>query len=160
MVLSCPVGRKNTRRASAWKSQKRALNGLLGAFSRVRVASALTNRFLQLIITRMSMVDKPYITAAEAALALGYTHGGYLTTLCTAGKIPGAYKSGRIWMLPSAWVEAKKAQDAAQGIVRGAGRVGRPVTTGAGLRRRDRGGAGGRSGSTGRPPGRPRKAES
>jgi hypothetical protein len=100
------------------------------------------------------MVEKPYITAAEAALALGYTHGGYLTTLCTAGKIPGAYKSGRIWMLPSAWVDAKKAQDAAQGIVRGV-KPGGHVTTGAGLKRKRPAYT-----PTGKPPGRPRKSES
>jgi len=98
-----------------------------------------------------TLETRPYITAAEAALALGYTHGGYLTTLCKDEKILGAYKSGRIWMIPTAWVEERKAHDAALGIVRGTKR-GAHVTTGAGQKRKRP-----EYKPTGRPPGRPKK---
>jgi len=102
--------------------------------------------------------NRPYMTASSAARELGYTQGGYLSTLCAAGKIPGAYKSGRIWLVPVVWVEEQKKKDAALGIKRGTGKAGRPVTTGAGLRRKDRGGPGGSPNSTGKPRGRPKKA--
>ena len=103
--------------------------------------------------------NRPYLTAASAARELGYTDGTYITLRCRQGKIPEAYKDGGIWMVPTAWVEARKERDAVYGIVRGT-KPGGHVTTGAGLRRKDRGGAGGRPGSTGRQPGRPRKSES
>jgi len=54
-------------------------------------------------------------------------------------------------MLPAAWVENKKAQDANLGIVRGI-RAGGHVTTGAGLNRKRPDYK-----PTGRPPGRPKK---
>jgi len=95
--------------------------------------------------------NRPYVTAAEAALALGYAQGNYITTLCAAGKIPGAYKSGRIWMLPTAWIEERKKLDAEQGIVRGT-KSGGHVTTGAGLKRKRPAYQ-----PTGRKPGRPKK---
>jgi hypothetical protein len=77
----------------------------------------------------------PFVTASTAARELGYTSSSYLRILCTTGKVPGAYKDGRIWLVPRAWIEQKKEQDVAQGIVRGT-RPGRPVTTGAGLNRK------------------------
>ena len=79
---------------------------------------------------------RTHIIAASAAKELGYTQGSYITKLCHAGKVPGAYKDGRIWLVPVAWVEEQKKKDAAAGIERGTGRIGRPVTTGKGLNRK------------------------
>lgn len=76
----------------------------------------------------------PFMTAASAAKALGYANGSYLSILCKTGKIPGAYQEGRIWFIPSDWVSAKQAADAAAGIQRGS-KPGRPVTTGVGVNR-------------------------
>jgi hypothetical protein len=98
--------------------------------------------------------SRAYMTAASAARELGYTQGGYITRLCRAGKLDGAYQDGGIWLVPVAWVKARKDHDDAAGIERGTGRIGRPVTTGAGLKRK-------RPEyihkPTGRPPGRPKK---
>ena len=99
------------------------------------------------------------MTASGAAKELGYATPSYVARLCAAGKIPGAYQSqgGGPWLVPTAWVEAKKEQDAAAGVERGGGRIGRPVTTGKGLNRKRTQYA---YKPTGKPPGRPRKAES
>ena len=93
----------------------------------------------------------PFMTATSAAKALGYANGSYLSVLCTAGKIPGAYKEGRIWFVPREWVIAKKKEDEAAGIQRGK-KSGRPVTTGAGVNRNRPVYV-----SNGKPRGRPRK---
>jgi neutral trehalase len=77
----------------------------------------------------------PYLTASTAARELGYTSSVYLRILCNGGKIAGAYRDGKTWLIPREWVAARQQQDAAQGIVRGV-RPGRPVTTGAGLNRK------------------------
>ncbi|MCL2122494.1 MAG: hypothetical protein FWH34_00240 [Desulfovibrionaceae bacterium] len=98
-------------------------------------------------------ISPSHIVAASAAREIGYARN-YLTTLCTAGKVPGAMKDGRIWLVPVAWVEEQKKRDADAGIARGAGRIGRPVTTGAGLKRKRPAYT-----PTGRPPGRPKKSE-
>ena len=97
--------------------------------------------------------SRPYLTAASAAKELGYAPGrSHLTTLCAAGKVPGAYRDGRIWLVPATWVEEQKKSDAAAGIERGTGRIGRPVTTGAGLKRKRPAYK-----PTGKPMGRPKK---
>lgn len=103
----------------------------------------------------------PFMTATSAGHFLGYQDGSFITRLCKAGKVPGAYKDGRPWFVPREWVLAKKKEDDAAGIVRDGKRGGR-ITTGAGKQRKDRGGAGGdpykhKYTPTGRPPGRPRK---
>lgn len=84
----------------------------------------------------------PFMTATSAGHFLGYQDGSFITRLCKAGKVPGAYKEGPSWLIPRKWVLAKKAEDAAAGIVRD-GTRGRRVTTGAGKQRKDRGGPGG-----------------
>ena len=99
--------------------------------------------------------SRPYITAASAARELGYTNSAYITLRCRQGKIQGAYQDGGIWLVPVAWVESKKAQDAEYGIVRGT-KPGGHVTTGAGMNRKRTPYA---YKSTGRPPGRPKKSE-
>jgi hypothetical protein len=74
------------------------------------------------------------MTATGAARELGYSHSSYLSSRCRLGKIPGAYRDGGIWFIPTQWVTDKKAEDAAFGIVRGK-KPGHPVTTGKGLGR-------------------------
>lgn len=44
-----------------------------------------------------------YYTTAEAALKLGYASTGSLANGCQSGKIP-AYKVGKTWLIPEAWV--------------------------------------------------------
>ena len=99
----------------------------------------------------------PFMTAKTAGKALGYFDGSNLAKLCRAGQIPGAYKDGNSWFIPREWVLAKKAEDETAGIIHG--QKGRPVTTGAGKQRRDRGGPGGNPyhTPTGKPRGRPKK---
>ena len=103
--------------------------------------------------TKNISAHRPYMNATEAARTLGYTQSAYLTRLCHNGKIPGAYKSGRIWFIPGAWVEEQKKKDAADGIKRGPGQTGRRITTGAGLNRKRP-----EYQPTGRPRGRPKKS--
>lgn len=106
----------------------------------------------------------PFMTARAAAAYLGYAPSStVLTRLIRDEKTrpEGTFKSGGCWMIPTEWVLAKKEADEASGIVRG--KKGRPVTTGAGKQRKDRGGPGGTPYknqyiSTGRPPGRPKKS--
>jgi len=102
----------------------------------------------------MTESTRPYLTAAGAAKELGYSQGSAVTVLCNAGRVPGAYKAGRIWLVPAAWVEERKKADADAGIVPGKRPMGRPVTTGAGLNRKRIPQA---YKPTGRPKGRPRK---
>ena len=102
----------------------------------------------------MDTAEKPYMTTTEAGSVLGHASGRYLTKLCTEDKIPGAYRSGGIWLVPVAWVTQRKEADAKYGIERGTGRIGRPVTTGAGLNRKRKKYA---YKPTGKPKGRPEK---
>ena len=44
-----------------------------------------------------------YYTTKEAAEKLGYASTGTLANSCQAGKIP-AYKVGKTWLIPEAWV--------------------------------------------------------
>jgi len=94
-----------------------------------------------------------YITAAGAATIMGQASsagGSNIRALAGAGKIPGAIKIGREWLIPRAWAEDRAAEKATRG---------RPVTTGAGVMRKDRGGPGGSPYATGNPTGRPKKTE-
>jgi len=100
-----------------------------------------------------SPASPSHIIATSAARELGYVQGNYLTKLCQEGKIPGAYKDGRMWLVPVVWVEEQKKKDAELGIERGTGRIGRPITTGAGLNRTRTP----HHKPTGRPRGRPKK---
>lgn len=97
-------------------------------------------------ISGMNINDlPPYITTAKAGELLGYSEKTtYLSRLCRneATRPPGAYQAGRIWMIPTAWVAARKTEEEATGIIRN-GHKGRPITTGAGVMRKDRGGPGG-----------------
>lgn len=45
-----------------------------------------------------------YYTTTEAAERLGYRTGDALRMRCASGEIP-AYKVGKTWLIPSAWVE-------------------------------------------------------
>ena len=44
-----------------------------------------------------------YYTVAEAAERLGYASPSTIKNGCQAGKIP-AYKVGKTWLIPEAWV--------------------------------------------------------
>ena len=46
------------------------------------------------------MTARPYETISEAAQRLGYSPG-HLANLAQAGRIPGAHRYGRQWLLPS-----------------------------------------------------------
>ena len=88
----------------------------------------------------------PFLTGAEAGKLLGYSEKStYISRLCRneSTRPPGAYQAGRSWMIPREWVIARRTKEEESGITR-TGRTGRPVTTGAGLMRKDRGGPGGR----------------
>lgn len=94
----------------------------------------------------MNSTLPPFLNCKEAGIFLGYSpQSTCLARLCRdeSTRPVGAYKSGRNWMIPREWVEMRKSEEEAAGIVRG-GKTGRPVTTGAGLQRKDRGGPGGR----------------
>lgn len=51
-----------------------------------------------------------YYTLTEAAKELGYLSTGNMATACREKKIP-AYKVGKTWLIPSAWVKNEKAKD-------------------------------------------------
>ena len=58
---------------------------------------------------------KNYLTAARAAEMLGYAKSSKSSNLgakAKAGRIPGAIKLGRDWLLPLSWVEQKLAETA------------------------------------------------
>jgi len=100
-----------------------------------------------------------YITSLEAAAMLGAsptTGGANIRTLARDGKIPGAVKVGRDWLIPRIWAE-EKAEEKKKAGTEGKAKRGRPVTTGAGKQRKDRGGTGGDPYATGKPSGRPKK---
>ena len=84
----------------------------------------------------------------------GTAGGSNICALARAGKIPGAIKIGRDWLIPRAWAEEKAAER--EKDEEGRAKRGRPVTTGAGIQRRDRGGPGGDPYATGKPSGRPK----
>lgn len=85
----------------------------------------------------MSESLNPYLTAKEAGLFLGYANGVYIAKLCRedSTRPAGAYKAGNTWMIPREWVERRKTEDVAAGIVRD-GTPGRKATTGTGLNRK------------------------
>lgn len=45
-----------------------------------------------------------YYTTAEAAEKLGYASTSTLAALCQQGKILGATKIGKTWLIPEKWV--------------------------------------------------------
>ncbi len=52
-----------------------------------------------------------HVTVTEASERLGLApRAGYLTRLCRKGKIPGAYLSSGVWLIPVKWIfsEARK----------------------------------------------------
>jgi len=56
------------------------------------------------------MTTANFITSIEAAALLGEsqtTGGANIRTLARSGKIPGAEKVGRDWLIPRAWAEEK-----------------------------------------------------
>ncbi|WP_083823346.1 helix-turn-helix domain-containing protein [Desulfovibrio sp. 6_1_46AFAA] len=61
-----------------------------------------------------------YYTTTEAAERLGYRTGDALRMKCAAGEIP-AYKVGKTWLIPEAWVE-----DAERETISGKGERGKP----------------------------------
>ena len=57
-----------------------------------------------------SMIRTEYLTSLEASAMLGElptTGGTNICALARAGKIPGAEKIGRDWLIPRAWAEEK-----------------------------------------------------
>jgi hypothetical protein len=48
-----------------------------------------------------------YISSAEAARMKGYADGSTYRLWAREGRIPGAIKAGRDWLLPRAWVDAQ-----------------------------------------------------
>lgn len=51
-----------------------------------------------------------YYTTKEAAERLGYASTSTLTNGCQSGKIP-AYKVGKTWLIPEAWVVEQTKKD-------------------------------------------------
>lgn len=51
-----------------------------------------------------------YYTTKEAAEKLGYATTSYLARLCVSGEIP-AYKVGKTWLIPEAWVVEQTKKD-------------------------------------------------
>ena len=48
------------------------------------------------------MMTTKHLTTTEAARRLGHRGTSWLTQLAAAGRIPGAEKHGRDWMIPAA----------------------------------------------------------
>jgi hypothetical protein len=48
-----------------------------------------------------------YISALDAARLKGYANNTTYRTWAREGRIPGAIKIGRDWLLPRAWVDAQ-----------------------------------------------------
>lgn len=46
-----------------------------------------------------------WIPLSQAAEMLGYASTGTLRLYCLEGRIPGATKLGRNWVLPKSWIE-------------------------------------------------------
>ena len=80
----------------------------------------------------MHMTLAGYLTSLEAASMLGESHttgGSNICAFARAGRIPGAEKAGRDWLIPLAWVESRLAQKRereAQGLPK----MGRPRKAG------------------------------
>lgn len=58
-------------------------------------------------------INLSHIPASQAALEVGEsptTKGANISARARAGKIPGAVKMGRDWLIPKEWVEAEKAR--------------------------------------------------
>lgn len=49
-----------------------------------------------------------YLTLAQAAQLLGYTDGSALRRYCQLDRIPGAYKIGKTWLVPTTWAEEEQ----------------------------------------------------
>lgn len=49
-----------------------------------------------------------YYTTKEAAEKLGYAMPTTLKRFCADGKISGAVKVGKTWLIPESWVNAQK----------------------------------------------------
>ena len=124
-------------------SYRKTTTSLRGGYS----SAPLTKCAYQPILITMDIdALPPFLTGAEAGKLLGYSEKStYISRLCRneSTRPPGAYQAGRTWMIPREWVIARRAKEEQNGITR-TGRTGRPVTTGAGLMRKDRGGPGGR----------------
>lgn len=57
-----------------------------------------------------------YLTLTQAAEMLGYRDGSYLRRLCIDGRIVGAVKVGKTWLIPKTWAEeAQKQGESGQG---------------------------------------------
>jgi hypothetical protein len=62
------------------------------------------------------------ISITDAAAKLGYGNGSTLRRMAADGRITGAVKIGKSWVLPLAWVEEKaKASAPVKGWPRGEG---------------------------------------
>ena len=61
-----------------------------------------------------------YVPLTEAARLKGYASNSTYRAWAKAGRIPGAMKVGRDWVLPRAWVDAQPEVD------KTGGRVGKP----------------------------------
>ena len=53
------------------------------------------------------MTARPYETISEASKRLGYSPG-HLANLAQAGRLPGAVRYGRQWLLPSGCAMPKR----------------------------------------------------
>lgn len=51
----------------------------------------------------MNILD--YLPLSQAAQALGYTDSSALRHYCIRGRIPGATKLGKQWVIPKSWVD-------------------------------------------------------
>lgn len=48
-----------------------------------------------------------YTTLKEAAQALGYASSSSLSLYVNQGRIPGALRVGRTWLIPKVWLESE-----------------------------------------------------
>ncbi|HRY19575.1 MAG TPA: hypothetical protein P5149_14375 [Candidatus Competibacteraceae bacterium] len=53
--------------------------------------------------------NKPYESCTEAALRVGFTRT-WVKRLANRGDIPGAYRIGRAWAIPSTWEPVRQRQ--------------------------------------------------
>jgi len=62
-----------------------------------------------------------FVSSAEAARRKGYADGSTYRKWAREGRIPGAIKAGRDWLLPCAWLDAQPPDRAGPGCPRGKG---------------------------------------